>query len=96
MLARIGKQLDALGHDQRREILQAVIDSPRCAPSALAETLGISLPLVSHHLKILADSSLVHAIPIAQYKAYMVNVVEMRNLGLALIAIADEQRTKGL
>ncbi len=48
----------ALGDPTRRKVFEAVAARP-CAVGALADTLPVSRPAVSQHLKVLSDAGLV-------------------------------------
>jgi DNA-binding transcriptional ArsR family regulator len=53
-----GRQLDALGDPTRRAILERLLDGP-LAVVDIAQTLPVSRPAVSQHLKVLKDVGLV-------------------------------------
>ena len=53
-----GRQLDALGDPTRRAIFERLLDGP-LAVVQIADTLPVSRPAVSQHLKVLKDVGLV-------------------------------------
>jgi DNA-binding transcriptional ArsR family regulator len=62
----------ALGDPTRRTIFASLAAAPR-AVGALADTLPVSRPAVSQHLKILKDAGLVLDEPVGSRRIYRVN-----------------------
>ena len=56
----VAKSAGALSDKYRLSIVLALSQQPQLAFAELQELTGLSQPCVSHHLKILADSGLVH------------------------------------
>ncbi len=63
----------ALGDTNRHRIFQLLSTQPQMSASAIAETLNISRPLASQHLKILEQAQLFKKKKIGQHKFYQLN-----------------------
>jgi len=63
---------DALGERSRRAIVLRLAERPH-AVSELAETLPLSRPAVSQHLKVLKDAGLVAEEPVGTRRVYHLN-----------------------
>lgn len=64
--------LNALAEPSRRQIFEAINESPQSVGS-IAKVLPISRPAVSQHLKVLADAKLVSATKRGTQNIYSVN-----------------------
>ena len=62
----------ALGDHTRRAIFERLAARP-CAVGELAETLPVSRPAVSQHLKVLKDAGLVSDEPVGNRRIYRIN-----------------------
>ncbi len=62
----------ALGDPTRRAIFERLVDGPR-AVGELANTLPVSRPAVSQHLKVLKDAGLVVDRPSGKHRIYRVD-----------------------
>ena len=62
----------ALGDPTRRAIFERLVDGPR-AVGELADTLPVSRPAVSQHLKVLKDAGLVVDRPSGKHRIYRVD-----------------------
>ena len=72
--------LNALGDPTRRRILERIRQSP-CSVTELVETVSVSQPAVSQHLKVLRDAQLVTVVKHGQKRIYKLNpngVLELR------------------
>jgi DNA-binding transcriptional ArsR family regulator len=65
--------LRALAHPARRAMLQLVWDAERSS-SDLADTVGMSRPAASQHLKVLRDAGLVHVRVDGNQRLYRVDL----------------------
>lgn len=61
-----------LAEPSRRRLLDAMLHGPQSV-SALVETVGMSQPVVSKHLRILRDAGLVVVTPDGQRRLYSLN-----------------------
>jgi DNA-binding transcriptional ArsR family regulator len=64
-----GDPFDALGDQHRRQILRLLARSDRSV-TEIAETLPISRPAVSRHLRVLKDAGLVGEQPVGTRRIY--------------------------
>lgn len=80
-LGTLSEAMRALGDETRLRILCLLRDEPRYVYD-LTERLGISQPLVSHHLKILKVAGLVGCRKDGQLVCYAVRMGTFRRLGL--------------
>ena len=62
----------ALGDANRLKLVQTLTHGERCA-CELLETMKITQPTLSHHMKILAEASLVHARKDGKWTHYSLN-----------------------
>jgi DNA-binding transcriptional ArsR family regulator len=67
-----GESLTALADPTRREIFELLAERPR-TPGELAQSLPVSRPAVSQHLKVLKDAGLVTDAAIGTRRVYSVN-----------------------
>jgi len=89
--------MNALGDPTRRRIFERIRQGP-CSVTELVETVSVSQPAVSQHLKVLREAQLVSAVKQGQQRIYQLNpngLVELRQYveGLwddALQAFGDE------
>ena len=70
---------NAIGDEHRRAILGA-IGGGELAVGELVESLGITQPQVSKHLKVLRDTGLVHCTCSGRHRRYRVNGPALRPL----------------
>lgn len=73
----------ALGDETRLRILEALLSKTYCVCD-LAKEMGLSQPTLSHHLKILRDTSLVNGVKDGQWIYCSVNHEAFDELGLDL------------
>lgn len=71
----------ALGDENRLRILKALSDQTYCVCD-LARNLGISQPTLSHHLKILRDTGLVHGEKDGQWIYCSLNAKRFEAVGI--------------
>lgn len=64
---------DALGDENRREIIQCLVDAPRSVQD-IADRLPISRPAVSRHLRVLKEAGLVSDSPRGTQRFYRLEV----------------------
>ncbi len=92
--------LRALGASNRLRLFLALRDKERCVRD-LVDTEGLPQPLVSHHLKVLADAGLVQARRSDGFSLYAVSprgMAAARAMAMELLdpdAIAPEARPGG-
>jgi DNA-binding transcriptional ArsR family regulator len=67
-----GDPFEALGNRHRRAIVALLADSPRSVQE-IADTLPISRPAVSRHLRLLGKAGLVADEPVGARRLYRVN-----------------------
>jgi ArsR family transcriptional regulator len=68
----VAKICKALGTENRLQIVQMLIDGELCACKIL-ETLDITQPTLSHHMKILLECDLIHARKEGKWTYYSLN-----------------------
>jgi len=68
-----------LAEPNRRRLLGALLDGPRSV-NELVQAIGMSQPVVSKHLKVLRDASLVTVIPAGQRRLYHLNAQPLSEL----------------
>jgi len=89
MSVDVGSQLTALGDPTRRSIYELV----RAAPSSvreLTDSLPISQPAVSQHLKVLSAAGLVTAVPVGARRIYRVDPEGVAELRAWIDALWDD------
>lgn len=84
-LARVFK---ALGDENRLRILVRLKDATY-GVCDLARTVGIAQPTLSHHLKILRETGLVHAEKEGQWIYCSLNRKTLEQLGLDLVGLLE-------
>lgn len=87
-LAALSEAMRALADETRLRILGLLRDQPRYVYD-LTERLGISQPLVSHHLKILKVAGLVCCRKDGQLVSYSLRMGTFRRLGLEALWCDD-------
>ncbi len=68
-----------LAEPNRRKLLDALVDGPRTV-SQLVDTIGMSQPVVSKHLRVLRDADLVRVTPDGQRRFYRINPAPLAEL----------------
>jgi DNA-binding transcriptional ArsR family regulator len=71
-----GDPFDALGDQHRRQILRLLANSDRSV-AEIAETLPISRPAVSRHLRLLKEAGLVGEEPVGTRRIYRLEAAGM-------------------
>ena len=64
--------MNALGDATRRKLFERIRQSP-CTVTELVETVSVSQPAVSQHLKVLREAQLVHVVKQGQQRIYQLN-----------------------
>jgi DNA-binding transcriptional ArsR family regulator len=64
--------INALGDPTRRQIFERIRQSP-CSVTELVETVSVSQPAVSQHLKVLREAQLVSVVKQGQKRIYQLN-----------------------
>ncbi|RMW99918.1 transcriptional regulator [Legionella jordanis] len=90
MLATIADILRLMGEPNRLKLLLACLDKPR-AVSDLAEQLQLSVPLVSHHLRLLRSARLLSAKREGKYIFYEVDDEHVRCILIDMISHFTEE-----
>ncbi len=102
----VDETLRALAHPARRTMLQLVWDAERSS-SDLADTVGMSRPAASQHLKVLRDAGLVHVRVDGNQRLYRVDLERLSavrsqlegfwgaRLGRLAAEIASQRRPRG-
>ena len=68
-----------LAESNRRKLLDALVDGPKSV-NELVQTIGMSQPVVSKHLKVLRDADLVRVTPDGQRRLYRLNPAPLAEL----------------
>jgi len=68
-----------LAETNRRKLLEALADGQKCV-NELVQTVGMSQPVVSKHLKVLRDAQLVTVSPDGQRRLYELNPEPLNEL----------------
>ena len=71
-MEQLSAQFKALGDEHRLKILSTLSEEEICACELLA-LFNITQPTLSHHLKILSDSGLIHARKDGKWVRYRLN-----------------------
>lgn len=93
---RLVSLLKALSDPRRLSIFDMLTEGVQCN-CEIAERLGISLSLVSYHLRILAEAGLVHSEPApedARWFYYSINQETLEHLREELGRLLDARRIK--
>ena len=88
-LAEFVPQLKALGHPTRAAIVEQLLGGERCVCEITAQ-LGMSQPLVSHHLALLRDTGFVCARGAGARTYYSLNWQRFSEGLLSFIATVEE------
>ncbi len=75
----LAKMFKALGDENRIHIISLLSDGEKCA-CKLLDTLAITQPTLSHHMKILCDVGLVNARKDGKWTHYAINNEGMMKL----------------
>ena len=75
----LAKMFKALSDENRLHIISLLSDGEMCA-CKLLDTLAITLPTLSHHMKILCDVGLVNARKDGKWTHYAINNEGMKKL----------------
>jgi ArsR family transcriptional regulator len=95
-MVQLSKWFQALGHPNRTSILNLLMEGVQCN-CEIHERLGLSLSLISHHMRILEEADLVTSErdPVdARWIYYSVNQEALTRFGEALRGFLDIGRIK--
>jgi DNA-binding transcriptional ArsR family regulator len=81
----VDEALRAIAHPTRRAMLRLVWDAEQSS-SAIAETLSLSRPATSQHLKVLRDARLVHVRVDGNQRLYRVDFLKLASVRAELEA----------
>jgi DNA-binding transcriptional ArsR family regulator len=81
--------LDALGDDTRRKIYERICRAPSSV-GELGDTVSVSQPAISQHLKVLRQAGLVQAQKQGQKRIYHLDQAGVRQLRAYLDALWDD------
>ena len=93
-LTRLAAQLDALSHPKRLAIFDMLMGGVQCNCEIHAQ-LGLSLSLISHHMRILEEAGLVRSqrdLNDARWIYYAIEPAALGDLHSVLDAFLDEAR----
>lgn len=79
-----------LQDENRQQILLMLFDNEELSVSAITERLSLSRPAVSHHLKLLLDSSLVVVRKEGKERYYKINLIHSISLLKQLVRSIEE------
>jgi DNA-binding transcriptional ArsR family regulator len=81
--------MNALGDATRRRIFERIRQSP-CTVTELVETVSVSQPAVSQHLKVLREAQLVNVVKQGQKRIYQLNPSGLQELRLYVEGLWDD------
>jgi ArsR family transcriptional regulator, arsenate/arsenite/antimonite-responsive transcriptional repressor len=81
--------LEVLGDPVRRRILERLARGPVCTCGDLVAVFDAKQPTISHHLKVLREAGLVTGERCGRFTYYGVVPDRVRELGQALVELAD-------
>lgn len=85
---RLVRILKALSDPNRLEIMNLLSDSELCACRIL-ETLNITQPTLSHHMKVLSDAGLVDVHRHGRWSHYSVNTGSLDHLKAHIVSLGS-------
>ena len=80
--------MNALGDPTRRKLFERIQQSP-CTVTELVETVSVSQPAVSQHLKVLREAQLVSVVKQGQQRIYQLNPNGLEELRLYMDSLWD-------
>ena len=84
--------LSALAEPHRQQVLH-LLEQQELSQSDLVAALGISQPLVSHHLKVLREAELVETAVQGRRRIYRLRAQTLATVGRRLTSMAERART---
>jgi DNA-binding transcriptional ArsR family regulator len=88
------QSLKALADERRMQIIHLLLEGDLCV-GALAQSLGISKPAVSQHLKVLRNAGLVWGEKRGYWTHYAVNADALNRVSKGLSGLLATPRAKG-